>query len=151
MVLKRAQLVDHHHVPGPLAAHGAYEPGDVFPVNHRHHRTRRQGVQALLPTSERDRHSETLQVIPLGGFCGPGISGDPQGRDHQNPAGLEGVHQQVPDGTQGDNGFPEPHPEEDRSLRVSHDVVSGLALVVMRRVAHQAPPRSHQGYQGQGR
>ena len=142
VVLEGAEFVYDDHVKRPLTTEGFHQPGDVLPVDDGHHRPRGQGVEALLSCTDSDRNGQPIQVIPLEYFCRPGIPRHSQRRNHKNPAGFEGVQQEAPDGGQGNDRLAEPHAEQDRGLGVLLNKPRGLSLVVMRLIAHGAPPQS---------
>ena len=107
-VLEGRKLVDHQHIEGHLSSGVVFDqPFHVFPVDHVQFRFSGQRGDALFGCSENTFHPQPLQVLPLGQFADPGIPRYSKRGNNQNAAHLVAVIQQMRDGRERNNGFPE--------------------------------------------
>ena len=72
------------------------------------------------------------QVLPFGGFVLPCRFGYLFRSDHQNPAHLQPVVEELVDGGQGDDGLAEAHLHPERHSGLGQNRIDGGLLVWMR-------------------
>ena len=132
VVLEAGQLVDHHHVKGPL--HIVFlqivrKPLHVVPVDHVHIRLCLQGSGTLLRVTNHDGHPQEGSVLPGLTFFRPHRAGYPKRGNHQCLSNLKAVEHQIQNRRQGDGAFPESHFENQQGFRVFLKEVHAEILV----------------------
>ena len=77
MILEAGEFVDDNHAERPRLTIMRDKPGDVFAVNHRHHRRLRERVQPVCFGADSHRHRQSRQVAPLCELGRPGVTSHP--------------------------------------------------------------------------